>query len=487
MSEPRPITIAILAMGGEGGGVLADWITDLGEHTGFYAQTTSVPGVAQRTGSTIYYVELFPETGGSDPVLALMPVPGELDLVIASELMEAGRAVQRGLVTPDRTSLVTSTHRVYSMIEKTALADGRVDDSKIIEACASAAKKLVRADFARIAEDTRSVISAALFGAVAGTGALPFARAQFEEAIRRGGVGVDSSLAAFAAGFKAASESEAPADETVPELGTGLTELASRIQKDFPARSHAVLFAGVQRLADYQDESYAAEYLVRLEPIRDLDRDGRLLQETARYLALWMSYEDTIRIADLKTRRSRFERVRRESRADAGQIIHIREFLHPRVEEISDTMPAGIGRWLRHNRWARGIVDQFTRKGKMVETTAIGGFLMLYLIANLRPFRRRSLRFGIEQARIEEWLAGVKAAAGRNYELAVEMAECPRMVKGYGDTYRRGWANFETLMTTVQTLWDEPDAASYLKRLRDAALADETGAKLAEALQEVTA
>ena len=123
----------------------------------------------------------------------------------------------------------------------------------------------------------------------------------------------------------------------------------------------------------------------------------------------------------------------------------------------------------------------------MVETTAIGGFLMLYLIANLRPFRRRSLRFGIEQARIEEWLAGVKAAAGRNYELAVEMAECPRMVKGYGDTYRRGWANFETLMTTVQTLWDEPDAASYLKRLRDAALADETGAKLAEALQEVTA
>ena len=45
---------AILAMGGEGGGVLADWIVDLGEHNGYYAQTTSVPGVAQRTGATIY-------------------------------------------------------------------------------------------------------------------------------------------------------------------------------------------------------------------------------------------------------------------------------------------------------------------------------------------------------------------------------------------------------------------------------------------------
>ena len=56
----QPIKIAILAMGGEGGGVLADWIVNLGEENGYFAQTTSVPGVAQRTGATIYYVELFP-------------------------------------------------------------------------------------------------------------------------------------------------------------------------------------------------------------------------------------------------------------------------------------------------------------------------------------------------------------------------------------------------------------------------------------------
>ena len=50
----QPIKIAVLAMGGEGGGVLADWIVDLGEANGYIAQTTSVPGVAQRTGATIY-------------------------------------------------------------------------------------------------------------------------------------------------------------------------------------------------------------------------------------------------------------------------------------------------------------------------------------------------------------------------------------------------------------------------------------------------
>src|SRR4029453_5737428 len=92
MTASQPIKIAILAMGGEGGGVLADWIVDLAEHNGSIGQTTSVPGVAQPTGATIYYVELYPEAqaraDGGTPVLALMPLPGDVDVVLASELME---------------------------------------------------------------------------------------------------------------------------------------------------------------------------------------------------------------------------------------------------------------------------------------------------------------------------------------------------------------------------------------------------------------
>jgi len=218
-AKPRAISIAILAMGGEGGGVLADWIVDLAEHSGYCAQTTSVPGVAQRTGATIYYVEIFPDaavrSSGKEPVLALMPVPGEVDIVIASELMEAGRAVQRGLVTPERTTFVASTHRVYSMTEKTAADDGRVDAAKLAEGCQKAAKVALLRDFARIASEKRSVISAVLFGALAETEALPFSPSQFEEAIRRGGVGVESSLSAFAAGLAAANQ----ARQTIGEVG----------------------------------------------------------------------------------------------------------------------------------------------------------------------------------------------------------------------------------------------------------------------------
>jgi len=119
-SESRPISIAIAALGGQGGGVLADWLVAVAELQGWIAQSTSVPGVAQRTGTTVYYVEMSPapKDPAHRPVFALMPVPGDVDLVVAAELMEAGRAVVRGLVTPERTTTVASTHRIYGITEK---------------------------------------------------------------------------------------------------------------------------------------------------------------------------------------------------------------------------------------------------------------------------------------------------------------------------------------------------------------------------------
>lgn len=496
---PRAITVAILAMGGEGGGVLADWIVDMAEHSGYCAQTTSVPGVAQRTGATIYYLEMFPEAAaraaGKEPVLALVPVPGEVDIVIASELMEAGRAIQRGLVTPERTTLIASTNRVYSMTEKTALGDGAVDAQKLLDACGAAAKQFVQNDFARIAEASGSVISAVLLGAVARSAALPFSREDFEAAIRRGGVGVESSVAAFQAGFDSAS---APtAIETPPPVaqrkttGPRLQAQALRIENDFPERAREILVSGILRLADYQDEKYASEYLDRLEPIRMLDaqygkHDGALLRETARHLALWMSYEDAPRVADLKIRRARFERVAGESRANPSQLVQINEYLHPGIEEISDMLPAWLGQLLLDTRWMRGIVERFTRRGKIVQTTSLYGFLQMYMISGFRRLRRGSLRFGHEQQRIAAWLEQIPPLARENFSLALEVAEFPRVVKGYGDTHLRGRRSFDALMSALGRLRTSANAANSMKRLREAALADESGEKFAQILGEVS-
>ena len=130
--KPRMITVAIMALGGQGGGVLQDWIVTLAEDAGWTAQATSVAGVAQRTGATIYYVEMVEPTPGKTPVLAQMPIPGEVDILLSAELMEAGRAVARGLVTPNRTTVITSTHRTFAVQEKVVPGDGAADSAEVL-------------------------------------------------------------------------------------------------------------------------------------------------------------------------------------------------------------------------------------------------------------------------------------------------------------------------------------------------------------------
>ena len=501
----RPITIAILAMGGEGGGVLADWIIDLAENNHYIAQLTSVPGVAQRTGATIYYLEIYPRAGITDaahePVLALMPVPGDVDIVVASELMEAGRAIQRGLITPDRTTLIASTNRVFAMTEKIAMADGRVDDVKLVEACRAAARVMHAFDMAAIAEATGSVISAVLFGALAGAGVLPFPRQAFEGAIRRGGVGIKASLAAFTAGFEAATAGAAtvktPAAtlppptldgqdaDTTPTLPAPHQPLPAELLQHaeaFPASARAIVRAGIERTADYQGLDYARRYLERLAPVVAADRDGRLIGETARQLALGMAYEDTIRVAELKIRPSRFARVRAEVRVNDGQILEIAEFMHPRTQEIADTLPTPLGRFILDTGWVRGLIDRMTRKGRVVKTSSLRGFLLLYLVAAFKPLRPRSLRYGVEQAHLDEWLATVLRLAATHYDLAVEVAAARNLVKGYGDTHERGRARFDTLMRLLPALAERGDGATQLAGLRKAANADDTGAALDAAI-----
>ncbi|HYF21511.1 MAG TPA: indolepyruvate oxidoreductase subunit beta family protein [Ramlibacter sp.] len=494
-TRAQPIKIAILAMGGEGGGVLADWIVDLGEANGYIAQTTSVPGVAQRTGATIYYVELYPraqaEADGGRPVLALMPLPGDVDVVLASELMEAGRAVQRGLVTPDRTTLIASTHRVYSIAEKIVPGDGRVDSGNLVAHAQSAAARFVRFDMEQAAEQAGSVISAVLFGALAGTGVLPFSRAQFEATIERGGVGVKASLNAFGAGFgRAQSPAEDP-PQPRPVLPLDpqprhpqVRALVERVRRDFPAAAHPVLFEGVRRLVDYQDPAYAALYLDRLDGVRRLadDDQGRLLLETARHLALWMSYEDTIRVADLKTRASRFERVNAEVRVQNDQILAINEYMHPGLQEVVETLPAPLGRWIAGTAWAGSLVERLTREGRVVTTSSLRGFLLLRTVAGMRRWRRSTLRYQAEHQRIEDWLSRIAQAAAINPQLAVEVAQCQRLVKGYSDTHARGLRNYQAVMGAVQR-GGHRIAPATVRELREAALADEHGERLRQALE----
>ncbi len=518
-TQLRPITMAILAMGGEGGGVLSDWTVLLAEENGYYAQSTSVPGVAQRTGATVYYLEMIPkDTNGirnPEPVLGTMPTPGEVDIVVASELMEGGRAISRGFVTPERTTLISSTSRTYSMSERTASADGRVDSQGIIDAAIEASAKFVRGDFSRIAEESRSVISAVLFGALAGAEVLPFSREQFENAIRAGGKGIDTSLKAFDGGFSSAVASmkpsidisigmRPPAAELPPDgspdpalvalatadpaalVGDKLKKQAARIASEFPVAARYMLVHGIKRTAEYQDVNYADEYLDRVASLlpdeTDFDGDAQLTVEGARFTALWMTYEDTIRVAFHKVRARRFARVNKEAQVTEDQIMQVHEYLHPQMEEISDTLPTPLGRWFLNSRLMNKVVYRITHRGLKIPTTSLWGFTLLYILARLKPIRRRSLRFGQEQERIDGWLELIRKYAPGNYQLGLEIVLCQQVVKGYGSTHANGMKNFNKMMAALPEFSQQDDSAKKLARLRTAALADENGIALDQAL-----
>ena len=330
-----------------------------------------------------------------------------------------------GYVTPARTTLIASTHRIYTVDEKIALGDGRYDSERILAAAQALAKRAILTDFHKLAANTGAMINAALFGALAGSGTLPLPRAACEEAIRSAGKGAEASLRGFALGY-AAAEGKTPAAGTphrqrgaavaqARSVDRAARSLAERLRQTFPAEVHDMIEQGMARVADFQDRDYAALYLDRLAPIAKLDHGQtgpekwKLTSETARFLALWMSYEDVIRVADLKSRRSRFERVRADVQAKPGEPVHIIEYLKPGVEEMAALLPTGLSR--RLVAWAekRGLMHKLN-VGLHIKSSSVFGFLLLRSLAWLRPLRRMSARYAEEQALIERWLAAIAAA-----------------------------------------------------------------------------
>jgi indolepyruvate ferredoxin oxidoreductase beta subunit len=489
--DRRRITIAILALGGQGGGVLADWILDMALANGYVAQGTSVPGVAQRTGSTVYYIEMVPRPTGDNrepPVLALNPVPGDVDIVIASELMEAGRAILRGFVSKDRTTLIGSTNRIYAISEKSALGDGTGSSERIIDAAHRRAARFIGFDMEDAAVKAGSLISSVMLGALAGSRALPFAAAAFEDAIRAGGKAVSANLKGFAAGIEGARmEAPAPVAQAMPPQPTSPAgrAFAARIAKALPVAAHGFAIEGVRRLMDYQDAAYAVHYLDRLEAIRALDdgcEDWALTRETARALALWMAYDDVVRVADLKIRATRSERVAQEVRVRPDQVLRVTEYMHPRLREVCETLPAPIGRAILGRPALGRLLAPLFAKGRHVETTGLRWFVALRLAAGLRRFRRTSLRYAEEHVRIETWLDAIRTAAASDLAFATELARNQRIIKGYGDTFDRGLANFGKVMAVAAAHGGGPDGAVLMQQLREAALADETGCALDRAI-----
>lgn len=477
MSAHAPITILVGALGGEGGGVLSEWLYEAAVRAGHSAQSTSIPGVAQRTGATTYYVEIHPEPDGAlvgrRPVFSLNPVPGGIDLLVSSELLETARLVATGLASAERTLVVSSTARALTVAEKMHMGDGRTDSAALLATVQRHVRGIELLDMGTMARESGTAISAVLLGAIAACGVLPFSREVFEATIRAGGRGVDASLRGFAAAFDALARRREQHAAVQAALAPPDLRTLARL-----------------RLLDYQDADYARLYEERLARIESAVRaspgtDDAIVQEVIRWLALWMMFDDIVRVAALKLADARWQRVRREVAARDDEVVKVFDHFKPGVAELAGLLPAALANRLL--AWDRRRVARGREPWSLalkVGAHTVMGTLALRCLAGLKRHRRRGHRFATEQALIERWLGAVERGTREGGALGHEVAACGRLVKGYGATNERGKTNLLHIIDHLAFgAGDAAARAQAVRAAREAALADDAGVALDRTLR----
>jgi indolepyruvate ferredoxin oxidoreductase, beta subunit len=492
MENQRPITLLMCALGGEGGGVLSEWLMDVARAAGYPAQSTSIPGVAQRTGATTYYIEVFPvplaQLGGKQPVFSLNPVPGALDAMVSSELLETVRQIGNGLSSPERTLVISSTSRALTTQERMQMGDGRTDSAELARLVQTQSREHHLFDMAAVAKDAGTVVSAVMLGAIAGSGLFPFAREDYEKVVRANGGAAEASLRGFAAAYERIN---APREWLRELQQPASTDALADDNWPAPVRQMATL--GLQRMLEYQGPAYAEQYVSRLRAVlaaeRQADPDARhdfaITREMARWLALWMAFDDIVRVADLKSRASRWDRVKREVKLGDGDLLRVYDHFKPGVPEFAALLPPVLAQ--RLTAWDRARVARGTAPWALplkVGTHAVFGMLSLRLLAGLKWLRPRGSRYAAEQAMIEKWLAGVLDGARRDWHLGQEIALCGRLIKGYGTTNERGKENLLHVLEHLAGRGTPAEAAAAVRASREAALADDAGKALDAALMQ---
>jgi indolepyruvate ferredoxin oxidoreductase, beta subunit len=505
MNSSRPITLLICALGGEGGGVLAQWLVDVATRAGHAAQSTSIPGVAQRTGATTYYLEFFPlpqaAVGARRPMFGLVPVPGALDALVCSELLEAARQVTLGLIDAQRTLVIASSARTLTTAERMPLGDGRVGAETLLQLLRTHSREHHVLDLNALARDAGTVVSAVMFGAIAGSGLLPFAREHYEAVIARSGRGAEASRRGFdlacarvASARVHGSFIENIVAPSVAAAAPAAPALPAGVAASFAPAVHPMLALGHARVREYQGDAYGALYLQRLARVRDAERASdaaaahghATTREAARWLALWMAFDDIVRVASLKLKPERWAQVRREARAGDDDVLKVYDHFKPGVPEFAGMLPPRLAQALQ--RWAtrrRERGDEPWALPLQLGTHTVFGTVLLKLLAAQRWLRRRGQRYADEQALIERWLDAVVRHSASDWRLGHEIVLCGRLIKGYGGTHERGRANLLHILDQLaeRTPFASPaERAQAIAQARGAALADEGGSALDAAL-----
>ena len=506
MKQTQPISLLICALGGEGGGVLSEWLVDIARLAGYAAQATSIPGVAQRTGATTYYLEVFPhplsELNGQRPVFGLNPLPGRLDALISSELLETARQIGNGLVSAQHTLVITSSARTLTTQEKMEMGDGRREEASLLQLVRENSRAHHVLDMAALTREAGTIVSATMLGCIAASGLLPFKRDVYESVVSEGGSHASASLRGFSQGFDAVNEQRRQLRSLEDVLFNSElpshthSALPADLASKFPKNLHDLLTLGYARVLEYQNEAYAklyAERLLRvLQAERQMDPAGahgfETTHEMIRWLALWMAFDDIVRVADLKSRATRWTRVQEEVKSKPDDLLQVYDHFKPGAPEFAALLPVGLANKVLN--WDKRRVSQGKEPWAMplkIGTHAISGMLSLRFLSSLKWLRVRGSRFQQEQQMMNHWIDSVVSGTQANWSLGHELALCGRMIKGYGATNERAKGNLLHIVDHLAkraVFTSDTARAQAISAARTAALTDEAGAALDQALRQ---
>jgi indolepyruvate ferredoxin oxidoreductase beta subunit len=472
-----PITVLVAAVGGQGGQLFSQWLFDAAREGGYYPVGVGLPGLSQREGATVYYLEFFADAAET-MLFSPFPEKGRVQVLVGLELLELLRAVRDGYLADDG-AIVGSTHRVLTTEEKLPLKGSFMTAEQALPFLQQQARRCIAFDAvqaAALAGLSERAANAILFGALAASGVLPFPPEAFRHAVERYGVAVAFNVRAFEFGLRYRDwlpQLRAVDDAAVQEWATlPEPQLPAEVQRTMERLGvddelAAVLWHAARWLCHYQDARYFARYLEGIQAVYERDRKWEanflVTKEAARVLALRMAYEDAVRVAQLKTQRQRFERLRCEHRIGDETVYRVVDFFSPDWDELTGLLPFGGTRDEGQGAWDKEdselpplpSQDEELRRPALqlrVETSSLTGYLLLKVLQWLKPLRPYSRRFRREWAAIAAWLEAVRQALERDYDLAFLIARSGEMVRGYGRTRRKTLAAWRAFMAFLAAL-----------------------------------
>jgi hypothetical protein len=261
-------------------------------------------------------------------------------------------------------------------------------------------------------------------------------------------------------------------DDIPPFLPEGLPEAVTAVASD-----------AIHLLIEYQSTSYAQLYVDRLRRfVGRRDVDDAMLVEIARLMAMRMSYEDPVRIAQLK-----LAEFNEGAGGNYNPAVDVRKF---RVDELVSALPAIVAEYLIDAlEWAGWAHKQISIRFSAASRL---GVRRLKIEAGLKRWRRYSVRYARERLWVERWLHMIDRSLTKQPAAAPEIVQTATMIQSYGDVYRQGLVDWNAIIDdlakpTFDGVLALPDLGAAVAEARAAALPEPRQAALKRKIAEIRA